>query len=193
MLALYIFSLVLGGGFLAVSLIGDVFGDAEIDIDVDGELDLSGDASGGHDTHATKIFSFRTVVYALFGVGAVGTPLTLLGSGDAVVLASAVAGGLASAALIHASFRYLERTDSGSHPGDASFVGLPGTVTLPLSPGVPGTVAIERGGRRIALRALPHSTEDGDDVSGWSRVVVVDMTDGVARVSPVEEDLGIET
>ena len=94
MLAVYIFSLVAGGGFLAVSLLGDVFG-GHADVDFDGGHiggDFGGDAVGdvgsdvdahveGYASHAAKIFSIRTLVYGLFGFGAVGTTLSLPFSG----------------------------------------------------------------------------------------------------------------
>jgi len=188
MLAAYVFCLVLGGGFLALSLLGGDHGDAAAGGDVDASLP----DAGGHDLQASKIFSLRTVIYALFGFGAVGTILTLTGSGAVAALVSSIVGGAASAGVVHAAFGYLRRTDAGSHPGDDSFIGLAGTVTLPLSARTPGTVAVERGNRRFALRALPHTTAGGDDVSGWRSVVVVDMADGVARVAPVGEDLADE-
>ena len=194
MLGLYVFSLVLGGGFLAFSLLGDGIGGGHHDVGWDGGG--VGDASGvddgfldGHDLHASKIFSLRMVIYGLFGFGAVGTVLSLAGPGGALALFSALAGGLASAGLIRLAFRYLHRADSGAHVGDDSFVGLAGRVTLPLSRATPGSISVERGNRLIALRALPHATAGGGDVSGWCTVVVVDMADGIARVAPVEEDL----
>lgn len=186
MFALYVFSLVLGGGFLAVSLLGDVLDGAGAEVDLD--TDLGGDGQG-HDTHASKLFSLRTLVYVLFGFGAAGTVLSLTGGGAATVAAFATAAGALSGVLIHLAFRYLERTESGAPAGDASFIGLSASVTLPLSATTPGQVAVERGGRRTVLRALPQSSGGDPDPSGWRSVVIVDMTDGVARVAPLEEDL----
>jgi hypothetical protein len=40
----------------------------------------------------------------------------------------------------------------------------------------------------VKLRALPHPTADGDP-SEWKSVVVVDMEKGVARVTPIDEDM----
>ena len=104
MLGLYVFSLVLGGGFLAFSLLGDGIGGGHHDVGWDGGG--VGDASGvddgfldGHDLHASKIFSLRMVIYGLFGFGAVGTVLSLAGPGGALALFSALAGGLASPGL----------------------------------------------------------------------------------------------
>lgn len=196
MLALYLFSLIVGGGFLLLSLFG---GGGESDIDLDGGLDLdfgdadlggdldldgAGDAdAAGHDA-ASRIFSIRTVVYALFGFGATGTVLSLLDVGFITTLAFSVGGGLAAGLLVSLVFHYLAQTDSGDHPGDSSLVGLIGLVSLPLDRLRAGTILVERGGRRFSLRALPHGESD-DDPAEWSRVVVVEMDRGIARVAPL--------
>lgn len=205
MLAVYIFCLVLGGSLMAVSVMGDVFGDADVDLDVDTDVDFqleAGDLDAdvgdvdldtGDTTHATKILSIRTLIYAVFGFGAVGTLLSLLGAGGFLpTLAFAVTGGLLSGAVVTTVFDWLKRTDTGAQISDAGYVGLSGTVTLPIGPGSPGTVAVERGERRISLRALPHPAAPEGDPARWKTVVVVDMERGVARVAPVEEDLALE-
>lgn len=215
MLAVYIFCFVLGGSLMAISVMGDVFGDADVDLDIDtpdfdleldagdvdfdaggadldvdpGDLELDGEAT----TDAIKIFSIRTLIYTMFGFGAVGSLLSLLGAGNFLsVLAFAVAGGLLSGAVVTAVFNYLRRTDTGAQLPDTTFVGLSGTVTLPITEVSAGTVAVERGHRRISLRALPHPSADTEDPSTWSSVIVVEMEEGVARVVPVEEDLALE-
>lgn len=184
MMALYLFALVLGGGFLLLSVLGG--GEADVDVDVEG-LDAAGEGGTDGDHAASRIFSMRTAVYALFGFGATGTALTALGSGTATSLPFSLIGGLGAALVVALAFRFLQRTDSGAQTGDASLTGLPGVVTLPLGTGSPGTVAVERGGRRIMLRALPHPASTGEPGS-WTRVVVVDMERGVALVSPLEPD-----
>ena len=193
MLAVYIFSLVAGGGFLAVSLLGDVFGGhADVDFDGDAVGDVGSDVDAhveGHASHAAKIFSIRTLVYGLFGFGAVGTTLSLLGSGGLLVTAGfATAGGVLSGGLVTTLFNWLYATESGAQQEDDGFVGLPGVVTLPISTRAPGTVAVERGGRRVSLRALPHGSTEGD-AGDWRSVVVVEMNEGIARVAPIAGEL----
>ena len=77
MAAVYLFSLILGGGLLVLSLLGgessDVdFGELELDGlgDVGDAADLGGaaDAADAHGA-ASKIFSLRSLIYALFGSG----------------------------------------------------------------------------------------------------------------------------
>ena len=185
MMALYLFALVLGGGFLLLSVLGG--GDADMDLDVDAGLDAAAKAGADGDHTASRIFSFRTAVYALFGFGATGTALAAMGLGTGTSLPFSLLGGLGTAAMVSLAFRFLDRTDSGAQLEDSSLRGLPGVVTLPLGTGRPGTVAVERGGRRITLRALPHPGSTGEPRS-WTRVVVVEMERGVALVSPLEPD-----
>lgn len=206
MLAVYIFCLVLGGSLMAVSVLGDVFGDADVDLDLDTDVDFdldAGDLAGDLDagdvdvtdgaTDAVKILSIRTLIYAMFGFGAVGTLLSLLGAGGFLAtLAFAVGGGLLSGAVVTTVFNYLKRTDTGAQLSDATYVGLSGHVTLPMGEGSPGTVAVERGHRRISLRALPHPSAAAGDPSSWTSVVVVEMDRGVARVAPIDEELSLE-
>ena len=209
MYAAYVFSLVLGGGFLLVSVLGDILGgdasdmafdvdvdvdidlDVQMDVDVHADVDVDGDV-GAHDwALVSKIFSFRMVVYTLFGFGAVGWLMTLAGFAPAapLTLGSAIVGGIASGALVQSVFNYLKRTDSGQHTTEDSFVGLPAVVTLPLGGNSTGNIAVELDARRLTLRALPHGDATDEMMKTWKNVVIVDMKEGVARVAPVDEDL----
>lgn len=233
MVSLYVFSLILGGGFLALSVLGDLLG-GHGDVDVGGDLggfdgnleldaggidfdaggldldagglDLDGGgfeidagdvdmdmAHGDFDAGAahtvSKIFSIRTVFYSLFGFGSVGTLLTYLWSGSSLATAAfAILSGITSGVIINSAFGYMKRSESGMIRSELSYGGLPGRVTLPLRPEIPGRVVVERGGRRVELRALPHPAAGGDP-SEWKAVVVVDMEKGVARVSPIDEEM----
>jgi hypothetical protein len=245
MVSLYVFSLILGGGFLAMSVLGDLLGghadvdgdlggfDGHLDLDAGGidldaggidldaggidldaggldldagglDLDAGGldmdaghldvdaahaelDADAGH--FAAKIFSIRTLFYSLFGFGSVGTLLTYLWSGQPLLTAAfAVVAGLSSGAVINAAFGYVRRSESGLLQAEGSYRGLTGRVLLPIRTGVPGRIIVERGGRRVELRAVPHPSAKGDPLT-WESVFVVDMDMGVAQVAPVEEDL----
>lgn len=212
MIALYIFSLVLGGGFLGLSLFGDLLGghgdvdlgghmgDLDTDVghaEVDAQLDAghSLDSAGevGHPglSHvAVKIFSIRTITYSLFGFGAVGTGLTLVRAGGAPgsTAGLAVATGLASGALINALFSWVRRGDSGALREEEGYSGLLGRVTLPIE-GSGGKILVEVAGREVELVAQPHASAVGaGDASKWRRVLVVEMVRGVALVAPAEDD-----
>lgn len=193
MAALYLFSLILGGGLLVLSLLGGEGGDVDVgELELDGLGDAGdaadlGSASDAADGSASKIFSLRSLIYALFGFGGTGTLLTALGMAGPATLAAALVTGLVLGALVSLVFGYLHRTESGAKLGDDALLGLTGHVVLPMSEGSPGAIIVLRGDRRIRLRALPHGTADGDP-SAWDRILVVDVDGGVARVTPLEED-----
>ena len=188
MLTAYIFCVLVGGGFLALSVFGDFLDgmDIDVDVDIDGELD----AGSGADV--ARLLSLRTIVYALFGFGATGALLHALWGGASPALTAVVAGvtGLASGALISTVFRYLKRSEAGTALGERSFVGLTGEVSMEIAPDSAGTVNVLRGDRRYSVRARLDSTspEDGPLGPGQS-VVVVGMADGIATVVPVDMKL----
>lgn len=181
MLPVYLFSLVLGGGFLVLSLLSGDGGDLDVDMDVDVDADLGGDA--GVDQ---KIFSFRGLIYALFGFGLTGALLTWMGLPTLPVALASGGAGVVSSLLVTSTFNYLKRTDSGYLPGDDTLAGTAGRVVLPLSEGSPGAVVVRRSDREIRLRALPHASGEGDP-AGWSTIMVVEMEDGIARVAPLKD------
>lgn len=227
MVTLYVFSLVLGGGFLGLSLLGDLLGghgdvdlstdvsldadvsfDADMDVQLDtdvGHLDLDtaagadaaqlGHSDAGAHVHgssvAAKIFSVRTVIYALFGFGAVGSLLTwvLPVASSAATASFAVVGGLLSGAVINTAFGWVKRSESGAVAAEDAFVGYAARVTLPVTE-AGGKVVVERLGQTVELRALPHpSALDQGDPGSWRSVVVVEMRRGVALVAPAPQEL----
>jgi hypothetical protein len=198
MLTVYIFCLVLGGGFLLLSLLSGEGGEAEFELDggldLEGGLELdAGDMDGAIDVDtdsevaAGKIFSLRGLIYGAFGFGATGALLTLLDLPQLAVAGSSVAAGFLASALVTSVFNYLRRTESGALPGDRAFVGASGRVVLPLEAERAGAVVVERAGREIRLRALPHATGEGDPAE-WRQIMVVEVDRGIARVVPMKED-----
>jgi len=229
MAAFYVFALVLGGGFLALSLLGDLLGghgdiglqgdagglDTEFGLDA-GHLDVDAGhleiESGGldldtahvdvdmsqagvHDVDAShaaaKIFSIRTITYALFGFGAVGTLRTFLWSGSSALLTLVLAliTGVVSGVLVNVVFGWVKGSESGILEEESSYAGLTGRVRLPIV-GSSGTVVVEKGGRSVELRALPHPSAKGEgDPAAWTSIFVVEMRKGVALVAPAQQDL----
>lgn len=219
MFPLYVFSLVVGGGFLAFSVLGDLLGgdvsdvDTDLDLHMDADLHLdtdvhldsdvhldadldahAGDADGG--SAASKVLSLRTVVYTLFGFGGVGTLLSMLWQGGAPVTTAAFSavGGLSPGALIHSVFAYIRGSESGQRQHESSFEGLLGRVVLPLAEGSWGEIVVARGTREFRLKAQPHSSMEGDaSAADWKRVIVVEMKNGIALVAPGEGELLLES
>lgn len=173
MIDLFVLSLIVGGGLLAISAFAGDAGDADLDLE------------GGADSEALRILSIRSITYFAFGFGLVGTALRHLAGGSGLpVYLSALLGGLVVAATSEAVFRYLERTDSGAMEAESALIGQMGTVTLPIGRGGAGKVAVERAGRVHTLVARPVEGAVGDP-SEWREVVIVEMRSGEARVSPM--------
>ena len=186
MLTAYIFSVVVGGGILALSLFGDFF---DSDVDADAGVDLDADADVAVDgTEIARLLSLRALVYVLFGFGGAGLVLHLIWGGAQPVLTAAIAAGmgLGSGALVTTVFGYLKRTEAGAIQGEAALVGLRGEVVMAIAAGDTGEVRIRSGERQYRMRARSDDLEGGEAALEAGRVVmVVDVKDGVAYVAPV--------
>lgn len=200
MLPVYVFCLVLGGGFALLSAFGDLFdsdvGDVDPDLDLDADFDaeLDGALDGAEGTagagHAAEIFSLRSLVFSVFGFGATGSLMTWLGAGaaSALTIVFSVLAGLAVGGAVGSFLAFLKRSDTGARRSDRAYVGLPGRVTLPIGPGSAGRIVVRRGEREHAIRALPYPGTEAEDPAAWDEVVVLEMRDGVAYVEPVSEE-----
>lgn len=196
MTSLFLFALILGGGLLGLSLVGDLVGGADADFDTDFDTDLDtdpgGDVGGDADVEsdlagAFKIFTIRNLTYFLFGFGAVGWLLGELGPGLSlwVVSLAAVLGGALAAAAAAVTFGWLKATESGWQADEGSFVGCEGRVVLPVGHAKVGQIVVRRGAREHELRALPFDLR-APSPEQWRSVVVIEMEGGTARVSPME-------
>ena len=172
MFTLYLFAVVVGGGLLAFSLLGDADSDAHHD----------------HGHAAVQWLSIRTLTYFLFVFGGVGAVLSRSWPAGAwpIVLVLAALAGVGVSLTVSAAFAYLRRTDSGARTADDGFVGLTGTVTLPIRAGGLGKVQVARGDRVIELLARSINPDAGDSAL-WKAVIVVEMQQGVALVTPMED------
>lgn len=182
MLALYVFSLVVGVGFILLSLAGD-FLDLGVEVEADPELEWSGDSAW------SKAFSLQSLVYGLAGFGLAGTLLTLLQvTPGPLTLALALGTGVAGGVLVGWFLGYLKRSDSGTEHDDRQFEGCAADVLIPIRRDNAGRIKVYAAGRTHQLRALPHKLDAGaDDLSSWKHVVVVEVKDGVAYLTPLEE------
>lgn len=206
MLQVYLFCLILFGGLAALSIFGDFLETdvADLDLDVGSDLDVDpgvdvdpgADAGAEGYTAAEKIFSIRGGLYSLFGFGLTGTLLTVAGAEASSPLTVGVSAGtgLAAGWVVTRLIGWLRSGEAGRHPGDVTFEGRLGRVTLALGAGTPGRVRVRRGERTHELRALPHpSSPEAPPPRDWEAVLVVEMKDGVALVAPVEgDDLQLE-
>ena len=177
MVTIYWFALITGGGMLAASMFGDLFG-ADID-----DIDTGGDGD------AAKLLSLRNATYFMFGAGATGVALHAFTSlGAALVGVAATGVGVAAATAAALLLNYVKRTESGERQAEDSFVGCIGRVTLPFGADHTGRVMIRRGDREYELRAQPFDSESMAARIGTG-IIVVEMDGGTALVAPVGESL----
>jgi hypothetical protein len=76
--------------------------------------------------------------------------------------------------------------------GDKWLLGRTGLVTIPLRSDATGKIVVTRAGQTQELLAMPLNAEDADPES-WVSVMVVEMRDGIALVTPSSETADPET
>ncbi len=205
LLGLYIAALVFGGGLLALSVLGggghgDVDGDGDVDghdLHADADADVDADHDHGHDHghgHAVAdghgdVTGFFTIFASLrfwtfflcFG-GAAGLLLTLLS--QPAVSTGIVAGvfGFFCGTVAAWTVRKLARGQLSSAMGAEDWVGRSATVVLPVSAVRNGKIRLDLDGEVKEILAST-SAEDGEIAIG-ADVIVVEMDDGVAKVTP---------
>lgn len=208
MTSIFWFALVVGGGLLLLSVLGDLFGDAEVEFgDTGAELDLgdvaSGTLAGGSldpgdlasrdvaiDTAGSywhAIFSLRSLTYFLFGFGATGVLLDFAwqGAHSLITLVASLGAGVMAGGFNAILIGYIRRTDSGRMAGDGALIGLEGRVILPLRADGTGKIEVRRAGREHELLARPFEAKPTAPEE-WTRVIVVEMRDGIALVVPLD-------
>ncbi len=174
---LFWLALVVGGGLLLLSLIGDSDTDAG-GHDIDHEVGHAGGDWG-------RILSLRNATYFLFAFGATGTLLQALWKGRDTPLVFVIAAvtGVIAWLLSSVAFSYLKRTDAGELQGDRWLIGRIGNVTIPIKRESTGKITVARAGQTQELLALPHNETDTNPEE-WNSVMVVEIRDGVAYVAP---------
>lgn len=179
MLAIYLASLIAGGGLLLWSMAGG--GDAE---DAD-----TGEAHGGDGWLSALPFSsltFWTFFLAFFGL--TGSTLTLFGlAGSAAITATlAAALGLGAGFTIALVMKRLRREVVDSSIRALDFVGEVGRALLPVAVDQPGKVRLQLRGRAVDL--IAH-TEEPTPIPANAEVVVHEVTDdGAVKVVPLIDD-----
>lgn len=205
MFQVYLFFLVLCGGLALLSVLGDFLDtdvgeldadvdadfDADLDADFDADVDADADADLEADTAAEKIFSIRGLLYSLFGFGLTGTLLTWTGATAAApaTIGISAGSGLAAGWIVTKLLGWIRGSEAGVRAGDSSFEGRPGRMTLPMEDDRTGRVRVRRGERTYDLRALPHpGASAATDPGEWEEVMVIEVREGVALVSPVDNE-----
>jgi membrane protein implicated in regulation of membrane protease activity len=172
---------------LDVDVDADVDADLDADVDADADLDLQADVDADGDIHVGELgpaaeagvgggagltwLLFLKLRFWIFGFtffGLTGTLTVAFGilEGTSSLLASIpvgfVAGYLATLVMDR-----LKRAETGRVVGATHYVGMRGTVELPVGPGTRGTVWLVIQGQRTEWTALPYRGESftrGDEV-----------------------------
>lgn len=143
------------------------------------------------DVHGFKILSLRNLTYFLFAFGGVGTLATLMNisPNPVVVFVASILTGAFVGGITAATFHYVEWSESGEEPDESSFVGMRGTITVPIHPTEKkGKAVIQRNHRTFTLPVVPHDSMGEQDPSAWTDVEVVEMRSGTAYVRPTSEE-----
>ncbi len=193
MMTLYLTTLIAGGGLLLLSIFAggdhemdhdfDVDGDLDFDADVDADLDGGADGfdSGAFDAWL-PIGSLRFWTFFATFFGLVGTALVLTTDlSKLMTLAPSLGVGYLSGIAATKILRSLTKGRIGKVVGGNDLVGISGTLMLPASPGQPGKIRLQMGGR--ILEQLAHT--DDENMKVGSRVLIIAKhKDGGVLVSP---------
>ena len=195
----YIFCLIVGGAFVALSVFGGLFEadadiDADADFDVDGDFDADADFDGdldhGHDSEIEvnvsrrfnpfTSFKFYTFTLAFFGLtGVIFEGLGLWESTSGVFGLSLVLGllsGLGVAYAMHA----VNSSEGSAGVTERDYMGASGKVVLPVRSGKRGKVQMHIKGRTIEM--LAESVDDEVVLDFNEECFVLGVEDGIAKV-----------
>ncbi len=214
MLALYAFTLIVGGGLVLFSALGGAMGHGDVSAAGDVPHDLGGhdgpghseaamhntDAQGpGHDlreglsgagTLWLPFLSFRFWTYALATFGAIGLALTLLKAAAEPMAGLIAAGaGLGLGWVAAYAVQALSRPDSNSAAAQEDFLGALGRMTVATRAGAPGKVRTTVKGDVIDMVA---QSEDGTDIAAGDEVLIVGFEGDRVRVARKDQFLGLE-
>jgi membrane protein implicated in regulation of membrane protease activity len=198
MLPIYLGSLTLGGILIGASIL---FGDGDVDADADFDIDVDGDFDGGLDVDNDLMLvvkdpadavvdagtwlpflSLRFWTFAMAAFGLSGALLTILGVATVItaVVSAVMAAGIGTGASW--MFRALQTTQVSGNVGLRDVRGNEAKVLLPVGPDKMGKVRLLLDGQYVDL---PARTQCKDLINRDDKVLVVDVSDGVADITAV--------
>jgi membrane protein implicated in regulation of membrane protease activity len=187
MIALYVMSLIIGGGLLLLSL---VTGGETGELDVEGgglEGTEVGEGSSGSALPLASMF-FWTFFLAFFGLTGVLLSTLAHGVGTLLTVLLAVGMGIGAGLIASRVLRGLGRAEVDSSVRPADMVGRLGRVVVPVGRDQPGKVRVELKGRTVELLAYGDETVP---LAPSQRVYVHDvLKDGSVRVVSAEAPHG---
>ena len=188
MTPVFAFAAIVGWPFLLFFVFfGGEGGEVDADMDVDVDLDAAGGIGGGVAAAVLSILSFRSIVFFLAFFGATGLILEALSTNSVIALIVAIGLGVFAASLNNRVFRYLKTSSVGTDVSDRTLSGAVGRVTVPISVPSKGRITCEVEGQTINLTAVPFDPSEESEFAVGESVVVIEVTEGTARVSSFRE------
>ncbi|MGI9015828.1 MAG: hypothetical protein ACR2HR_01775, partial [Euzebya sp.] len=174
-------------------------GDVDVDMDLEGGVEADGlSADGadglGVDNLLSSLVSFRSLVFFSAFFGSSGLVLTGFdyGAGTAVIPATGI--GLAAAVANSVLFGLLRGSQANSQISDATLVGKPAKVVLPIEPGRRGRIRVDLSGQPHYVVARAYEDNQGHQFGVGDHVVVVQIQSGTALVASLAGlDIGEES
>jgi hypothetical protein len=171
----YAIALVLGGGIVLLQVLAG--GDHHI-----GHADAALDAH--HAPTGPGILSTRSVTFAVFAFGLVGTPLHVLRlASSPVVLAVAIASGLVAGLVAGLAFRALGHEGASGQAAFHDAKGQRAKVLVPCARAQRGKIRARIKGQLVDMMA----TTDEPQIAAGREVVIIDIHDDVAHVVTAPE------
>jgi len=180
-------SIVMGGGDGDAEFDKDVSFDKDLSLDKDVDLSIEGIEGGSADFDSMGWLPFLSLRFWTFFTGLFGLNgiiMTTLGSGETTTL---IASGVMSLGLsypIAYLFQYLKRNELTSNTQTHTYEQEIGTALLPMKAHGNGKVRVSMGGELVDLIAQNPTSET---IEQGQEVLIVQVEDGVAMVSPIQK------
>jgi hypothetical protein len=174
MVWLFVAALLLGGGLVAMSLLGHHDGDG-IDVDHGHHFD---------DVGLLAVFSLRNFTWASFAFGGIGLLGVLTQRSATTSLVSAIAAGLLTLVAVHMLFLFLRRSEAGDLPSDALVFGTHAQLVLPFNDAGFGTVSFRANGQVHEMPARRADEVAGMDAASFAECRIEFIENGIAVVQP---------
>ena len=179
----YWVSLVIGGIFVLLSMLGggDSDVEAELDLDADADFELEADADISSGEGFVDIFSLRTVFLFAFFFGLSGVAFSLTRVAELTVLLLSL--GLGSFVSMVGSYliKRIGYAHVSSDVTGADFTGIAAKVVIPFGSSDQGKISLVAKGQRMQLTACAFEEEE-DTFDVGDDVLVVHMEGRVAQV-----------
>ena len=206
MIWLFVAAAIFGGSFLIPMILGGLdsdvgesfggdLGDADLEIEVDGDIDSPGtdltaaspDFGDALGSIFASLLSFRTVVFFTAFFGTSGIVLTVLNYGPTISLITATIIGLIAGVINSTLFGLIKNSQANSQISESAMEGRPATVVVPMSLTQRGRIRIDLSGQPqyMVARSLDDGSQKEFDVG--ASVVVVKVENGTALVASLAE------